>query len=695
MVGKPFSIQAPEEIAKEYGGNKQRIAQAVQAGLLDPTSAVLAGMFIDRMRGAQAEEARPVQTVAQQVMAPPAPMAPSAPPSSPAPPAGGLGALAPGMAAGGYARGDLTSLSIPDTMFDEPSNGGFNDGYAGGGIVAFADGGGYASSADDTGGRRLRVGPPRWTSPEEEAAEERARQEFISQGKVGPELERAMQIWRDQQVPEGPSARERLSAAFKEQMQGYKIPEGAKTYGPFYSSRKAPVETSAAAETPGLLDSLKAFGSTPGMQYLFRGATGGPEPSAAADISPAFQTGQEVPLFGPGTTLEYFGISPEKQVRFLAEKMRVNAVQQRQDALATNSNVRFFGGGKILPVPEVQDIDFYRKAAATAIAAQNAPTPTATPDAASALGARLREQFATPNIPSDVVTAPGVSAPPRAPVAGAGLGALQAAQNAPTPTPIPVGGLGATAAAAPNTKDMDSQLASSYEQIGKFMGPTETPEMKAYKEYLAGIPTQMEKQREQDKWMALAQLGASLASSKSPYFLQALGEAGTKAIPAIAEASKERQKTQREAMLAQAEASFREQGLKGAQLDRALQMTNIASQRAIQQQQMNIEERKIGIESKKIAEQLGIEKQRLDLLKDKIEVNPNAAYLDAIRLARDPNPAKAAQGKQELEAVTQLIKLLHPSGSNATTSAQAVAAAIRGEGGASASSRDIPFDALQ
>ena len=146
MVGKPFSIQAPEEIAKEYGGNKQRIAQAVQTGLLDPTSAVLAGMFIDRMRGAQAEEARPVQTVAQQVMAPPAPMAPPGV-GGPgmAPPAGGLGALAPGMAAGGYARGDLTNLPIPDTMFDEPSNGGFDDGYAGGGIVAFADGGG----ADD------------------------------------------------------------------------------------------------------------------------------------------------------------------------------------------------------------------------------------------------------------------------------------------------------------------------------------------------------------------------------------------------------------------------------------------------------------------------------------------------------------------------------------------------------------------
>jgi hypothetical protein len=51
-----------------------------------------------------------------------------------------------GMAAGGmvppYASGGgLSDVPIPDTMFDENRNGGFNDGYAGGGLVAFADGG--------------------------------------------------------------------------------------------------------------------------------------------------------------------------------------------------------------------------------------------------------------------------------------------------------------------------------------------------------------------------------------------------------------------------------------------------------------------------------------------------------------------------------------------------------------------------
>lgn len=146
METKPYAIQSPEDIAKEYGGNKQRIAQAAQLGLLDPTAAVLAGMFIDRMRGAQSQEQAPQQTVAQQVLAP-----------QPAAPAGaGLGAtpeaaqLAAAYPAEGApppipgpsmpqqqqpvmaADGGLMALPVDDSMF-EPS-------YNSGGIVAFAAG---------------------------------------------------------------------------------------------------------------------------------------------------------------------------------------------------------------------------------------------------------------------------------------------------------------------------------------------------------------------------------------------------------------------------------------------------------------------------------------------------------------------------------------------------------------------------
>ena len=175
METKPYNLQSPEQIAKDYGGNKQKIAEAMQMGILDPTAGTMAGMFIDRMRSAAQMEAAPQQTVAQQVMAPQQQMPPQGAPQGatppgagampPAPPAG-LGATPeaaamapqmppmgapppqgmPGMAEGGmvppYASGGgLSDMPLPDGMFDEPSNGGFNDGYAGGGMVAFAGSG--------------------------------------------------------------------------------------------------------------------------------------------------------------------------------------------------------------------------------------------------------------------------------------------------------------------------------------------------------------------------------------------------------------------------------------------------------------------------------------------------------------------------------------------------------------------------
>jgi hypothetical protein len=168
---KPFTMQSPEQIAKDYGGNKQKIAEAMQMGILDPTAGTLAGMFIDRMRSAAQTEAAPQQTVAEQVFAPPAPptgapaglgatpQAAAMPPMDAMPPMNAMppqemGAPQmempaeemPMMAEGGMvppymAGGGLSDVPLPDGMFDEPSNGGFGDGYAGGGMVAFAPGG--------------------------------------------------------------------------------------------------------------------------------------------------------------------------------------------------------------------------------------------------------------------------------------------------------------------------------------------------------------------------------------------------------------------------------------------------------------------------------------------------------------------------------------------------------------------------
>lgn len=156
METKPYRIQSPEDIAKDYAGNKQKIAEAMQMGVVDPTAGVLAGMFIDRMRSAQMQEMAPQRTVAQQVMGPPP--APMGAPAAPMGPPAGLGATPeaammappmpqqappPGMAAGGmfeapYMKdGGLSELPVPDGMFDENRDGS----YAGGGIIAFAGAG--------------------------------------------------------------------------------------------------------------------------------------------------------------------------------------------------------------------------------------------------------------------------------------------------------------------------------------------------------------------------------------------------------------------------------------------------------------------------------------------------------------------------------------------------------------------------
>lgn len=195
METKPYNIQSPEQIAKDYGGNKQKIAEAMQMGIVDPTAGTLAGMFIDRMRSAAQAEQAPQQTVAQQVFAPPAPPAPmggvgAPPPAPPQGPPAGLGATpeaaqmqapmpapempapempmsempAPEEAPMGMAEGGLTTLPLPDTMFDEPNNGS----YADGGIVAFAGAGpvrgGMSNLYDDveyfeSGGKQSAVSP--------------------------------------------------------------------------------------------------------------------------------------------------------------------------------------------------------------------------------------------------------------------------------------------------------------------------------------------------------------------------------------------------------------------------------------------------------------------------------------------------------------------------------------------------------
>jgi hypothetical protein len=148
-----FDLLSAEKVANKYGGDKRKSGEAAQMGLINPTVAVMAGMFIDRMRNAAIKEQQSDTTVAQDVMAPATQMA-------------GLGATpqaqtAPQMAPQTntqmaaapsgtvpLAKGGLSSLPVDEGMFP--------DEYAGGGIVAFAGLDGSFVQDDDMETRRLR-----------------------------------------------------------------------------------------------------------------------------------------------------------------------------------------------------------------------------------------------------------------------------------------------------------------------------------------------------------------------------------------------------------------------------------------------------------------------------------------------------------------------------------------------------------
>jgi hypothetical protein len=103
---RQMSMMSPQEIATKYGGDKRKIAQAVQNGLLDPTAAAMAGMLIDRIRSAAAQEQQPQTTVAEDTLG-----------GRPMP----------------YERAEVPSGGVAALPVDESM---YN--MAGGGIVAFA-----------------------------------------------------------------------------------------------------------------------------------------------------------------------------------------------------------------------------------------------------------------------------------------------------------------------------------------------------------------------------------------------------------------------------------------------------------------------------------------------------------------------------------------------------------------------------
>jgi hypothetical protein len=99
-------MMSPKDIVTKYGGNKKQIGEAVKAGLLNPAAAQMAGMMIDRIRAAAAQEQRANTTLFEDTFG-----EKSTPYERPEVPSGGVAAL-----------------PVDEDMYN----------MAGGGIVAFA-----------------------------------------------------------------------------------------------------------------------------------------------------------------------------------------------------------------------------------------------------------------------------------------------------------------------------------------------------------------------------------------------------------------------------------------------------------------------------------------------------------------------------------------------------------------------------
>lgn len=132
----PFNIGSPELLAKSVGYSKQALAKIMQnpnSGV-DPTLAVLAGMYVDRIKSGGQLAQMPTTTVKEDVLA------------------------------------GLEQASIPEDMFSSGVGEMPTQTYAGGGLVAFADGGEVEKRLFDDPAYLQRAIDSPYSSPERKAA---------------------------------------------------------------------------------------------------------------------------------------------------------------------------------------------------------------------------------------------------------------------------------------------------------------------------------------------------------------------------------------------------------------------------------------------------------------------------------------------------------------------------------------------
>ena len=141
--------------------------------------------------------------------------------------------------------------------------------------------------------------------------------------------------------------------------------------------------------------------------------------------------------------------------------------------------------------------------------ASSGTSPTATPSSTPA--AEQPRQYTPPNMGGG----------------GNGIGNLAASASSRTRGGAPGGAAPTVAAAA------QPAIPSLQDSIKSVQDAIMDPPTKAY---FDGQTDKLAKQKKEDLWTSLAQIGFGMAASKNPYFLGAVGEAGNAAMPAMQQA---------------------------------------------------------------------------------------------------------------------------------------------------------------
>ena len=501
METKPFSLQSPEVIAKDYGGNKQKIGQAAQLGVIDPTAAVLAGMFIDRMRAAQVKEQVPQQTIAQQVFAPPAPPMPpmggAPPPPPPMPPMGGAPPV--GMAAGG--------LIGPDG-----GGGNFGGGVGGGGGSGnFGGGGGM--------GQQFTNQQPMNQQPMNQQFMSQQPMQPMGQQYTSPYPMPPMQPMGQQNSVNGYQGISAMTPRFAD---GGYVGSGSN----FGGSNALGAYDDGGMVSPGV-DYGRGITALDLPDSMFE------EPSSGGYANGgiiAFQAGS------PGELVE---AEPEDDRAPLWRLLDWNkkrmaprdAMYARGEAKAAAARAADAAKRRVSTLPP---------AAAPAVAA-----PTAAPVAARApvrgLGAAAR------------------TLPPGAPGARASVAA---------PAAPPVDEL----SPEQQTRDIGKYMTTVEGLYGKPGGPGSAIEEQEAALKTARSPEAQKKRKKEDMYMALAEIGANMAATKSPSFLQAAGEAMKTALPGVAASAKERRQDQKDALKQSVDMELMQYGIKTKTVDAAIKL---------------------------------------------------------------------------------------------------------------------------